>query len=381
MPPSTDIARQDRPRLLLLIDLIPRSRRPWEAWLLGLAGQLRTQGAELVLVITGPAPEWFQTEFHDAGGQLACCESLRNRFDAQAAAELVHRFQPVVLLLMFYPMLASKVLRLTFRHPVKHAFYIDQSSLEVPVRSGIAKMLVWLRGRIGARCYRKIITVSDFNADRLRQRLGIPASRLVRIHNGVELDRFKNPPVSAPETARPFFYAGQIADYKGVPTLIKAYAQVRAVRPNAPPLFLAGEGRMRQKLTDEVAAMGFSGHIHFLGQVGDVPERMMSALCSIIPSEWDEASAFSAIEAMAAGRLVIASDAGSLPELLGGLGRLYPRGNAAALTASLVGLLDSSPAELDAAGAALRSRAQAEFGMEKMIESYLRVLRPCLRST
>lgn len=379
MEPSTVVTKVERPRLLLVMDLIPRSRRPWEAWLLGLASQLQQEGAQLVLAVSGPAPEWFQSEFQEAGGQLVSCESMRNRFDARTAAALVDQFRPVVLLLMFYPMLAPQVLRLTFRGPVKHAFYIDQSSLELPWRRGLAGLLVSVRGRIGARCYRKIITVSDFNANRLRQRLGIPASRLVRIHNGVALDRFQDPPLLAPDTPRPLFYAGQITAYKGVPTLIKAYAQLRAVRPNAPPLVLAGEGQLRPKLTDEVAAMGLSGHIRFLGQVGDVPERMMSALCSILPSEWEEACAFSALEAMAAGRPVISSDAGSLPELLGGLGRLYARGNAAALTATLIGLLDASPAEMEAAGALLRSRAESKFGMEKMVASYLQVLLPCLR--
>ncbi|WP_075087177.1 glycosyltransferase family 4 protein [Verrucomicrobium spinosum] len=117
--------------------------------------------------------------------------------------------------------------------------------------------------------------------------------------------------------------------------------------------------------------------MEFLGQRQDVPELMMSGRCVVIPSEWDEACAFSALEAMAAGRPVITSDAGSLPELMGPDGVVFKKKDVSGLSSALEKVLrgDMSPSP-DEMAARLRKRAFEHFTLERMTREYADLLAP-----
>jgi glycosyltransferase involved in cell wall biosynthesis len=210
----------------------------------------------------------------------------------------------------------------------------------------------------------------------LIHRLGVPASRIERIYNGVDLSRFEAPAQGDPRSG-PILYVGQMEGYKGVPTLLRAYADLRKRRPEAPPLKLAGGGA----LLDELRSRGVPEGVELLGLRNDAPDLMKAARCIVIPSEWEEACAFAAIEAMASGRPVIASDAGSLPELLAGKAAIFKKGDAGALCEALERVLfggEAVAAEQNAA--ALRERAFREFSFDRMIEIYLRrILEVCGR--
>jgi len=226
--------------------------------------------------------------------------------------------------------------------------------------------------------YHQLITVAEFKRERLTTCLGLPPDRIVRIYNGVPLERFATATGQVADDA-PLFYAGQIAKYKGIATLIEAW-KIAARSRSMPRLLIAGDGPQRVELEQQVAAEGLSDQIQFLGLRPDVPELMMAARLNVIPSEWDEACAFVALEAMASGRPVLASDAGSLPELLAAHGHIFGKGDAKALSAKLLELLDESRrAQLDADGAALRVRALANFDMDQMVVAYTKVFAEGMR--
>jgi len=92
----------------------------------------------------------------------------------------------------------------------------------------------------------------------------------------------------------------------------------------------------------------------------------------VVPSVWEEAAGFSAIEQMIDGRLVIASDVGGLAEIVADGGLLFPMRDAAAL-ASLMKrvLLDRSLVE--SIGATSRKRALALFDRDRMIRDHVRL--------
>lgn len=367
---------QPASKFLLVWDFKPRLRRMFESWLIRLASGLREAGVEFHVCFSGEMVEWFASEFASAGGVAHVHETMRGRLDADAAASLVKSLGQTGLGICFYPMLSPATLRLTRMHQVTGALFIDQSSQPVPARTGWKKLAVRLRGAIGARCYRRIITVSDYNRAKLIHRLGVPASRIERIYNGVDLSRFEAPAQGDPRSG-PILYVGQMEGYKGVPTLLRAYADLRKRRPEAPPLKLAGGGA----LLDELRSRGVPEGVELLGLRNDAPDLMKAARCIVIPSEWEEACAFAAIEAMASGRPVIASDAGSLPELLAGKAAIFKKGDAGALCEALERVLfggEAVAAEQNAA--ALRERAFREFSFDRMIEIYLRrILEVCGR--
>lgn len=357
-------------RLLYFVDLVPKVPVGGTIWLTALAPVLRDLGIEIHVVLSGEAYEGFVREFQAAGGRLHIEPAMRNKFHPAAARRLLEEVKPDAVCFMFYPMLSRAVLQAARFPGVKHVYYIDQSSKALQLQTGLKKWFVTLRGRLLGRCYDTIITVSDFKRNRLIQRLGLPATRIRRIYNGVQTHKYDNRPAGIAEDA-PLLYVGQVADFKGVPTLLKAYRELIQKMPSAPPLHLAGDGPMRQELEQRVHDWGLADRIVFLGQRGDVPALMMAACLIVIPSEWDEACAFVAIEAMLAGRPVIASDAGSLAELLGENGIVHRARDAADLTQKLEHWLHPElRPELESKATALRQRALAEFNLDKMVEGY-----------
>jgi glycosyltransferase involved in cell wall biosynthesis len=357
-------------RLLYFVDLVPRVPVGGTIWLTALAKALRQKGVEIHAVLSGDAYEKFVNEFQANGGKLILEPAMRNRFDEPAARRILEQVRPDAVCFMFYPMLSRAVLKAARFRSVRRAYYIDQSSKPILQQYGLRKLLITLRGKILGPRYDAIITVSDFKRDRLVQRLGLPTGRIRRIYNGVETDKFDHPQASIAADA-PLLYVGQIAGFKGVPTLLAAYRQYCQVAPDAPSLHIAGDGPMREELQQKVRKWGLEDRILFLGQRGDIPRLMMAARLILIPSEWDEACAFVAIEAMLAGRPVIASDAGSLVELLGGHGIIHRAGDAANLADRLEQWLNpENRAGLEARGAGLRQRALAEFNLDKMVAGY-----------
>ncbi|WP_156345223.1 hypothetical protein [Verrucomicrobium spinosum] len=150
------------------MDLIPRGRRTWEAWLLDLAATLTSRDSQLCLLLPEAGPEWFQQELEAVGGKLTSNPVLRGRFDKRAVQAAITGLQPTTVVVGFYPMLSPTVLSTVRMRPVTEAYYIDQSSLEIPQRMGWKGLATRLRGRVFSRRYQKIITVSDFKAGRSR---------------------------------------------------------------------------------------------------------------------------------------------------------------------------------------------------------------------
>ncbi len=357
-------------RLLYFVDLVPRTPVGGTIWLTALAPVLKQRGVELHAVLSGDAYEKFVREFQENGGKLIIEPAMRGKFDEAAARRIMQEVQPDAVCFMFYAMLSRPVLKAARFPSVRKAYYIDQSSKPIARQSGLKKLLVGLRGRLLGPRYNAIITVSDFKRDRLVERLGLPARRIHRIYNGVETFNYDNPPAEVAADA-PLLYVGQVADFKGVPTLVAAYQKLLAKAPHAPALHIAGDGPARAELEKQVSEHGLADRIVFLGQRGDIPALMMAARLILIPSEWDEACAFVAIEAMLAGRPVIASDAGSLAELLGENGIIHRAGDVEGLTDKLEEWLkpESRPG-LETRAKGLRERALAEFNLNKMVGGY-----------
>ena len=126
-------------------------------------------------------------------------------------------------------------------------------------------------------------------------------------------------------------------------------------------VLVAGTGPKEEALKARVTELGLAARVLFLGFRKDVADLYAASDIAAVPSIWPEAFGYAAIEALAVGTPVIASNHGALPELVpeGKAGLLIPPGNAPALAAALDKLL-SDPA--------LRSQ-YGEFG-RSWVERY-----------
>ena len=122
-----------------------------------------------------------------------------------------------------------------------------------------------------------------------------------------------------------------LRQYKGHRYLLEA---VDRLQPDGHPctLLLAGEGQERQSLERQAARLRID--VRFLGECQDVRPLLARADVVAHPS-LEEGMSNAVMEAMAAGRAIVATSVGGTPELLAGRGLLVPAADPAALAEAI----------------------------------------------
>ncbi|MGH9669124.1 MAG: glycosyltransferase, partial [Terriglobales bacterium] len=129
---------------------------------------------------------------------------------------------------------------------------------------------------------------------------------------------------------------------------------------------------LRPSLEALAASLGIWERVHFLGRRADVPQLLKLADVYVHSSHW-EGFGIAAVEAMAAGLPVIASDVPGLSQVVGSAGLLFPRGDADCLAGHISSVLasESLRRQLSQAG---RERARS-FSIEQSVEAYINLYR------
>ncbi|MEW6267887.1 MAG: glycosyltransferase family 4 protein, partial [Thermodesulfobacteriota bacterium] len=225
---------------------------------------------------------------------------------------------------------------------------------------GLRPYVRWLYGRMDA-----VIAISQAARAALVAR-GIAADAIDVVSSGVDTRRFHTLDAAAArarlgiEGAVPVVaVVASLHERKGHAVLLEALALLARELAPPPLLLAAGTGPEGDALQDLAARLGVAGRVRWLGRVADVRPVLAAADVVAMPS-LAEGLGVAAIEAMAAGRPVVASAVGGLPELIrdGEQGLLVPARDRAALAAALARCL-RDPELRARLGAAGQTRAEA----------------------
>jgi glycosyltransferase involved in cell wall biosynthesis len=193
------------------------------------------------------------------------------------------------------------------------------------------------------------------------------------VHNGVGLEAFESGP-SWVHTAPYFLGIGRIVPQKGFYELIKAYADSHV---NGTDLLIAGDGPDMERLRALRDELGLCGKVHFLGRAGRtaVHSLMRGAKGVVVPS-LREPFGIVSLEAMAAGKALLATNVGGIPEVVpqGAGVRLVPPGDVGALAEGLRWLQAGCTADC---AEGLRRHAM-RFVWPRIAERYLAVYREAI---
>ncbi len=184
-------------------------------------------------------------------------------------------------------------------------------------------------GNIGASVARAdaVIAVSHATKADLVNLLDVPAEKVHVIYEGIS-PRFRP---MAPDEIAPvlsqfdlspgyILFVGTFEPRKNVPGLLRAYAELRSRRKDAPPLVLVGN---RGWLFDEamrlINSLKLTEHVRYFENLPDaeLPALYNGAHCLSLTSHY-EGFGFPVLEAMGCGVPVVISDRASLPEIAGG---------------------------------------------------------------
>ena len=160
---------------------------------------------------------------------------------------------------------------------------------------------------------------------------------------------------------------------KGHATLLKALPAVFRRYPQALSV-LAGDGELAADLQSLCARLGLEGRVRLLGFRHDVPDLIQAADLFVLPSH-QEGLCSTLIDAMLAGRAIVATSVGGIPELVGGAGPgseplawVVPPRDPAAL-AEAIGAALASPDERALRAERARRQARRLFTADQMVEA------------
>lgn len=208
---------------------------------------------------------------------------------------------------------------------------------------------------------------------------GAPADRVVTVHDGIDIERVER--TEAADVRQEFwfpphsFVVGNIAalvPHKGQKHLVDAAAMVVRDAPEVRFLIL-GEGELRGALEQQVHQLHLGQHVILAGFRTEVLP-LLKGLDLFVMSSVTEGLGSALLDAMAAGRPIVATTAGGIPEVIenGEDGILVPPRNPRALADAILGLM-RDPERRQQLAAAGHARVQRAFSADRMVEATLGV--------
>jgi glycosyltransferase involved in cell wall biosynthesis len=224
------------------------------------------------------------------------------------------------------------------------------------------------------------VAVSNATREEFAENLGLPASAFSVVHNGVLPRRGE-----ANRVAREFgiteadtliLAVGNLERNKNHRMLLEALVNLRdaGLSTSWKVIIAAGRGGPEHDfLLDYIRTHGIDDRVHIAMGRSDIEDLLALADVFVMPSLW-EGLPMALLEAMAAGKAIIASATAGIPEAItnGCEGLLVPPGDLGALREALRDLL-TNPGQRDELAAAAASRSEREFTVKVMADRYLSI--------
>jgi glycosyltransferase involved in cell wall biosynthesis len=222
-----------------------------------------------------------------------------------------------------------------------------------------------------------VIAVSKAIKKDVLEQERLQTSKIKVVYNGIDMEKYgihidtaeKKRSLGLDPNARAVGVIANLHEYKGHRSLIEAAHLVTKSFP-AVQFVLVGDGPMRPEIEAMIASLGLSRHVFLLGRREDVSGILASVDVYVHPS-FQEGFSYAILEAMAAGKPVIAAAVGGNPEAVvhGETGFLVPPGNTHQLAEAILWLVNR-PTEAFQLGAAGRRRVAERFEISAMVREY-----------
>jgi len=227
----------------------------------------------------------------------------------------------------------------------------------------------WMYGQ-----YQRIASISPATTGSLIEWLPEVKDKVIECPNGINVDAYasaatadKQSLFSLPQSTPVVLCVARLDPKKDHETLLRAVSLVPGV-----VLVLAGDGQLSEQLHTLAGELGIASRVRFLGKRMDVPRLLKAVDVYVQPSLW-EGFGIAALEAMAAGKPVVASNVPGLAEVIGDAGLLFSIGNAGQLAQHISTLLGDANYR-QRLGQAAQKRSWM-FSLDKTLDCYEKLYR------
>lgn len=200
--------------------------------------------------------------------------------------------------------------------------------------------------RIGATATEFTIVANEWLKNILTNEFLVPVEQLKVLHYGYDVETFLKrmdvkSSIQHPIDKKVIIYTGRLIKLKGIHHLISALGQLKTIR-NDWVCWIVGDGYMESELRVQSKALGLEDDILFFGKRDDIPYLVSNSDIFVLPS-LIENQPLSVIEAQIAGKPVIVSNVGGIPEIVkhGVTGLVLTAGDIEALCSNLNLLLEN----------------------------------------
>jgi glycosyltransferase involved in cell wall biosynthesis len=218
----------------------------------------------------------------------------------------------------------------------------------------------------------RVVANAGAVGDRVMRLEGVPAEKLVVVRNGIDVHLFDSqarkepepplPPQSGPRVA---MVASMHLPDKGHGDLLEAAALLKRRGVVAEWLFVS-DGALRREYEERARALGIEAR--FLGRRTDVP-RILRHVDLLVHPSWAEGFPNAVLEAMCAGKPVVATRVGGCPELVSAeTGRLVEPRRPEELASAVEELL-SNPALAQELGRRGRRLVEERYSLDRMSQT------------
>lgn len=344
-----------------------------ERQVVDIADALSRQGHEVAICyLTGPALTIPNSKAIDIIGlqiKKSVSGFIKAYFDVR---RIIRSFSPdVVHSHMFHANILARLVRLSIRIPrlicTAHStneggklrmFAYRATARLSDVTTNVSAEAVLAFEAKGAVAPGSMLAVSN-GIDTERFRSSVAARRALRSKNGVD------------ENTKIIVSIGRLVKEKDYFNLLRAYSFVLK-NDICTQLWIIGDGDLKSALVRESAKIGISDHVHFFGIQRNVEDWLNAADIFVLSSEW-EGFGLVVAEAMACEKVVVATNAGGVSEVLGDTGFIVPIRDSIALAEALKKALELDPDEARSLGKRARERVVEFYSLDRAVMRWLEI--------
>ena len=289
----------------------------------------KQQGIDVSLLVLKTENNAFSKKVSEAGVPIISLDvkSFRNPFLAFKVRSIIKDYDVVHAHLvhsLYICSLAARGLK------VKLVYTEHSTSNNRRGKSYVRPIEKYIYGR-----YAKLISISQQTQDALQEWLQSKDDRFVVINNGVDTNAFAS--IQKEVIPKSLIMVSRFASSKDQETVIRA---MKLIDKDA-TLRLVGDGENLEHCKQVAKECGVEDRVQFLGARADVANLISESYIGIQSSNW-EGFGLTAVEIMACGKPIIATNVDGLKQVVDEAGELFPVGDYIKLATIINGLLDNS---------------------------------------